>query len=755
MWLATRIGSEARGGIRDFDHDLAVGAVRNVILAGAALYAALVLASEAVSGGRTRGEVWLLLPLVAGATALSYTLAPKRLLTAESVWLGGLWATIVLGSWLSRQPYVLLCLAWLPLLASVLVGSLAGLAVELALILAVVWLGHPSMLGPWPPALTYAIVGTGAGGIVLGWACSRTLIEAARFSMSYCADVVRDAEEARAQRLELKQVQEDLMQANQELARLSERLRSMYQIAEQARRAKEEFVCNVRAKLRTPLNMIIGFSEMIPKLSQVYGTKLPPALLSDIAAIRRNSQHLSQLIDDVLDLSQIESGRMALSKEWVSVGEIIEEASTAVRALFDSKGLYLESEIGADLPEVFCDSTRIRQVILNLLSNAGRFTESGGVRVQAWREGREVIISVRDTGPGIPQQDQERIFQPFQQLDSSIRRRHGGSGLGLSISRHLVELHGGRMWLESEVGVGTTFFLSLPVETPVPVAVAGADEARRWFSPYGEWEFRQRTRPFKAPAPSVPPRFVLLEEGRTARSLLSRHLQGAEIVTVRTMEEAVAELRRSPARALIINAPPSAGRWPGDDGYADIPYGTPTLRCWLPGEDEAARRLGVVSYLVKPITGDALLSAIEALGEGVDNVLVVDDEPEALQLFARMLALAPRGYRVLQAPSGERALELLRERRPDCMLLDLAMPGMDGYQVLVEKSRDESIRSIPVIVISARDPTGEAIVSQALTVTRSGGLSVRDLLTCIETLSEMLAPMPRPAGRAQPGTPPA
>jgi CheY-like chemotaxis protein len=188
------------------------------------------------------------------------------------------------------------------------------------------------------------------------------------------------------------------------------------------------------------------------------------------------------------------------------------------------------------------------------------------------------------------------------------------------------------------------------------------------------------------------------------------------------------------------------------DQLTDLPYGTPAVVCWVPGEDEAARRLGVVRYLVKPITRDILLSALEELGEDVETILLVDDEPEVLQLFARMLSSAENGYRVLRAKSGQRALSLLRERRPDVVLLDLIMPGIDGFEVLWEKSQDPNVREIPVITISSRDPSGEPIVSDTLTVTRGGGLSVPNLLRCIRAVSDVLVPAGSSAGQEQPET---
>jgi CheY-like chemotaxis protein len=308
------------------------------------------------------------------------------------------------------------------------------------------------------------------------------------------------------------------------------------------------------------------------------------------------------------------------------------------------------------------------------------------------------------------------------------------------------------MWLESELDVGTTIYFSLPLETPPPIA-PGSDGTMRWFSPRDEYyEYRARPRQSGAPALSVVPRFVLLEREGTLQRLFGRYMHDVEIVSVHDIEEAIDELSRAPAQLLIVNAPPVDETLVMMEQLTDLPYGTPAVVCWVPGEDEAARRLGVVRYLVKPITRDVLLSALEELGEDVETILLVDDEPEVLQLFARMLSSAEKGYRVLRAKSGQRALSLLQERRPDVVLLDLIMPGMDGFEVLWEKSQDQTVREIPVITISSRDPGGEPIVSDTLTVTGGGGLSVPNLLACIRAVSDVLAPVGQSADQGQPET---
>jgi len=787
MWFGLRMSSKANAGFVSAVTDLLQSTLRALILATSGICLAWYLVGALVDWPMASlGSTFLVALVVITVAAVALYVLPKRLLAAQVWWLVGVGGAIVLAAYLFRRPEIALLFALLPLMAVITVGWPAGLLAQGFVVVGVWWLSSTLLQGSLSFSYSLGIIAGGAVAGTLGWSVTQSLLRVTGWALSNYEQGWHSVREMREQQLEFRQTQEDLVHANRELARLSDRLKVMQQVAEEARRAKEEFVANVSHELRTPLNMIIGFSEMITQSPQVYGSGsthlhgLPPALLADIDTIYANSQHLARLVDDVLDLSQVEAGRMALSKDWTFLQEIVDAAALAVRPLYESKGLYLEMEVPQDLPPLFCDGTRIRQVVLNLLSNAGRFTERGGVRVRAWHEKDDaqarVVVSVTDTGPGIPPEDQARLFEPFQQLDTSLRRPHGGSGLGLSISKRFVEMHGGKMWLESpavpmqaphasgepvrflatlgmtgrdhEAGPGTTFYFSLPLETPLPAGLADVDSAMRWLHPYGEYEYRIRTRPFKAPAPTAAPRFVLLEEGKTLQRLFSRYLHGFDTFSVQDVGSAIAELNRTPAQALIVNAPLRLGSGQARFGEApaamgqltDLPYRTPAITCWVPGEDEAARQLGVVRYLTKPVTRDELLSTLEDLGEEVKRVLLVDDHPEALQLFARMLSSAERGYRVVRAESGLRALSLLRQQRPDVMFLDLIMPGMDGFQVLQEKGRDPAIRDIPVIVVTSKDPSGEPVVSDGLTVTRSGGLSVGDLLACIQAVSGILSP---------------
>ncbi len=212
------------------------------------------------------------------------------------------------------------------------------------------------------------------------------------------------------------------------------------------------------------------------------------------------------------------------------------------------------------------------------------------------------------------------------------------------------------------------------------------------------------------------------------------------------------EVRRSPAEALILNQPGDL-QDPVLKAHLDaLPFGTPVISCWMPGREEAARRLGVVEYLVKPVTRHDLLTVLEKM-PAVKKVLLVDDEPEILRLFVRMLSQVDRPLTILQAMNGRRAMQLLRSRKPDLLLLDLVMPEMDGFEVIEQKSQDPAIRDIPVVAVSSLNPRGETNVSHTFSVTRGSGLSARELLNCVQSISGILVPEDRTAGLKPEETP--
>ncbi|MHC1731382.1 MAG: ATP-binding protein [Bacteroidales bacterium] len=556
----------------------------------------------------------------------------------------------------------------------------------------------------------------------------------------YCesyADARRELEAVRDTQAELKQAVKDLADANAQMSRLNLLLHAARNAAEQAERVKAEFVANVSHELRTPLSLIIGFSETILNAPATYGAKLPPMLLADIAAIHRNSQHLINLINDVLDVSQIEANFMRLNKEWVELPEMIDSAFQAIEPLVNTRGLYLRVEKAEDLPPVYCDRTRVRQVLLNLINNAIRFTKEGGITLCVEVEEQQVKFRVKDTGIGITEQDLAKLFQPFLQVGPA-KGSQGSSGLGLHISRRLVELHHGRMGAESTLEEGSTFWFTLPLSQQS----AESNSYERWLNT--NWEPKRHSR--LTPRKPLSPRLVVLEADPLLADLGSQVLERVEIQSAASPEQAKAILDAAPAQALMIRGddPQQTRQWV--EWVKDNRFVTPVVACSYTFEP-VARTMGITAYLTKPVTHQQLLAEIFALPKPVRTILLVDDNSESLQLYTRILSAEPYGYRVIQAANGLEAMELLRARRPDVLVLDWVMPEMDGEGVIRQKNEDARLRDIPVIVLSAQDPPSPPVTIPQIQIFHGNGLSVPQIMRCALAVSEILwgqTPMPDP-----------
>ena len=571
----------------------------------------------------------------------------------------------------------------------------------------------------------------------------------------------RQLEQARDHRLALNQANHELAEAYVQLRRLSQLYQASRLEAEVARHAKEEFAANVSHELRTPLNMIIGFSEIILFSPTTYlnagrlrersaayhdeqfedyqaaSATLPAALLSDMRVIHANSKHLSQLINDVLELSQADAGKMILSRTWIHVKELVDETVSALLPLYTAKALPLTIlPLPADLT-LFCDHLRIRQILLNLLSNAGRYTTTGGVTLQVALTGNDIVFSVTDTGPGIPLEDQERIFEPFQQGGKATNRSGEGTGLGLTISKRLVEAHGGRMWLVSTPDAGATFSFSLPYTIDTLSSAAA-----RWVNTYASHEPRPHI-----PLPELPQpknRLLLLTQEeelcQQLQTLLDAGPTPFEVVNVADPAHLESAIKETAPAALLINE----ARVMNDRNFVrrhfdQLPLRLPIISCHLPGKQEACDYLNVVEYLVKPVTATRLLQVVAQFAAANTTILLVEDQPDMARLIRRQLAAAGRGYRMLHAADGEQALEQMRSRHPDLVLLDLGLPNPDGFGVLESKNGDPTISAIPVVIVSARDPLGESVVADRLRVELPGGLSLRDVVQCTLAITNVIS----------------
>jgi signal transduction histidine kinase/CheY-like chemotaxis protein/HAMP domain-containing protein len=374
-----------------------------------------------------------------------------------------------------------------------------------------------------------------------------------------------------------------------ELQKTAEQLKEMD-------RLKTQFLANMSHELRTPLNSIIGFSRVI--LKGIDGPTTEQQR-TDLTSIYSNGQHLLGLINDILDISRIEAGKIELVFEPLDLQHIFDGVMSTAVALVKDKPIKLEQEVAPDLPTIRADGTRLRQVILNLLSNAAKFTEEGQITLRAWADEEQITISVKDTGIGVPPEHQTTIFEEFLQVDASTTRRTGGAGLGLSISRHLVELHGGRMWVESEAGVGSTFTFTLPIS-----------------------RMEQAEEPELADLSIDPNRKLILavEDDDGAIAIYKRYLdkQGYQVVGLNQGRQTVRWALELSPHAIILDV-----LLPDKDGWAVLEelkgsreiHQIPVIICTVVDDEARGLSLGAADYLVKPILEEDLLQSLQRIEE--------------------------------------------------------------------------------------------------------------------------------------------
>ncbi len=479
-------------------------------------------------------------------------------------------------------------------------------------------------------------------------------------------------------------------------ARLFEELEQKGRELEAASRHKSEFLANMSHELRTPLNAIIGLAEMLREDAEDEGQE---ALVEPLGRIHRAGDHLLHLINEILDLSKIEAGKLELHLEEVDLGAAIREVALTAEPLAAKNRNRLLAACPETIGSIRSDPTRLRQIILNLLSNACKFTEQGEVRLGVHADREWLRISVADTGIGMTPEQVGRLFQEFSQADSSTTRRYGGTGLGLAISRKLARLMGGDITVESAAGVGTTFTVQLPAEPAERAAPPIEPEARVPIPT-----------PPSTPAATEATTVLVVDDEETVRDLMRRFLarEGFDVVTARDGKEGL-ELARQLHPALIT----LDVLMPGMDGWSVLQAlkadpdlaPIPVVMLTIVDEQNRGYALGAADYLTKPIQRDRLR---ELLGRfrrdaGRRQVLIVDDDPEARRWLAR--ALTAEGWQASEAGDGQTALARVRERRPDLILLDLLMPEMDGFEFLARLQADAKGPRVPVVVVTAADLT--------------------------------------------------
>jgi GAF domain-containing protein/CheY-like chemotaxis protein len=466
------------------------------------------------------------------------------------------------------------------------------------------------------------------------------------------------------------------------------------QLAE-ASQHKSQFLANMSHELRTPLNAIIGVTERLREDAE--------ALKQDVEPLDRvlgAGRHLLALINDILDLSKIEAGRMELHLESFPLAPLIEDVAKTIEPMATKNGNRIVVDCPAGLGIIHADQTRFRQALLNLASNANKFTEKGTVTIAAHPqrlEGRDGIrIGVTDTGIGMTEEQMGRLFQEFSQADASTTRKYGGTGLGLAISRHFCRMMGGDITVESKPGEGSTFIIRLP-------RIVQSDQAL---------VIERRAEPGHSIAEETEaPLVLVVDDDATVRDLVERHLEraGFAVVTARGGQEGlklVRELR--PAAVTLDIMMPDLDGWTvlaaikGDPALASIPV----VLMSIVDQKNRGYALGAAEYLVKPVNRTKLVETLTGIcGAAAGRALLVDDD-DVVRRGVRQ-ALEPIGWKVMEAENGQVAVEALTATRPDVIILDLMMPKMDGFEFLDELRLRPEWQDLPVVVITAKDLTQE------------------------------------------------
>ena len=511
-------------------------------------------------------------------------------------------------------------------------------------------------------------------------------------------------------------------------------------MAEEANKLKSRFLSMVSHELRTPLNLIFGLSDILLRESEFLNPAECIVDRNDLERIHIAAQHLDSLISDVLDLARSDVGQLNLVLKPLDLRELLRETSVIGEQLARDKELSWQVQIPDNLPAVQGDPTRLRQVILNLITNAVKFTARGGVSLSAEAEDGSVKISVSDTGLGIPPTEQEIIFDEFRQSERSTARGFGGLGLGLAICKRIVEMHGGKIAIHSsgDEGEGSTFFFTLPTADIQPF------------------------QPSINLASDLVKKVALLVKDEKGGQILKNYLahQGFDVYVRQACNDGdwLAWLLISPPDAIVIDLGlTSESGWQLLKILKEYPafQDIPVLFYSLQDEEDKGYLLEL-DYLTKPVGTTELAQALVSQGvlEGLGDkdektILIVDDDPEILELHARIIAAQLPGYQLQLAHNGKEALEYIHHLQPSLVLLDLIMPEVDGFEVLERMRKEEATRTTPVIVLTGQTLTGEdmARLNRGVASVLEKGLFRVD--ETLEHISTTLARKRKPGSEAQ------
>lgn len=477
---------------------------------------------------------------------------------------------------------------------------------------------------------------------------------------------------------------------------------------ERSNKLKSQFISTMSHELRTPLNSILGFSELLA--SESFGS-LSEKQKKHVNNIFNSGTHLLHLINNILDIAKVESGKMELQYESFSVRQSISEVEMVIKPLIEKKEQNLNIKVDKDIPLLKADKTKFKQILYNLLSNASKFTpEEGKISLAAVMTNQEkdsfLKLSITDTGIGIKEEDKERIFAEFEQVDSSFSRKYEGTGLGLALTKRFVELHGGEISVESEEGKGATFTIVMPLFEPTKLR-----EPVEALKPEEEPEYDVdilKKRDGKGPL------ILVVEDDLATSELLTLYLAeaGYRVAHAYNGDDALKRIKELEPFAMLLDV-----MLPGKDGWEILQEvkedpkfkDIPVIMCSVIDNMELGFTLGASDYLLKPVRKATLLKKLEELsfaskkGRKPVNILCIDDHEEVLELLTSVLE--PAGYNAITANSGKQGIDDAITYKPDLIILDLMMPEVDGFEVARALKDNPATMDIPILILTAKDLT--------------------------------------------------
>ena len=514
----------------------------------------------------------------------------------------------------------------------------------------------------------------------------------------------------------------------QRIAEKTAHLQKAVLALELANKMKSEFLANMSHELRTPLNAIIGFAEV---LRDKISGDLNDEQLDFVSDIHSSGLHLLQMINDILDLSKIEAGRMELQYEIFPVHDAIEDVYTILKGLASKKHLELKSTILPDVKNIEADRVKFKQILYNLLSNAIKFTpENGHINVETGIMDDMLQVSVSDTGIGMKPDDREKVFKEFWQADSSFARKYEGTGLGLALTKRIVEMHGGNIWFESDYEKGSIFYFALPLKAQLRKAKLKEIEVKqRQILTTGEKEAKM---------------IMVVEDDRMAADLITLYLTNAgyNVIVAVDGEEAIKKAKEFHPFLITLDIMlPKKDGWDvlselkNSQDTADIPV----IIVSIVDNKDLGFSLGAAEYLIKPIDRIKLINTVNACIPAEKDkgklmkILVVDDDEKAVKYMSAILENA--GFDVIKAYSGKAGINLAMNSNPDLLILDLMMPEISGFDVIEKLRTHPTAKSIPIIICSAKEitPADKKVLNgNILAIVQKGTHTKEDLLAAIK-----------------------